>query len=267
MPEYMKLSHQSGVAGVIFVLALLLVPAAAAAADTSADLANDYFNAGVKALSTNDFSGAVGFFDQALAANTSVIARSDTLMYLYQDKAYALIQLNRYDDALNTAEAGLVLYHGDNKLWNNKGYALSRLGRYREAVTAYNQAIAIDENYTTALINKGDALYQLGEYQASVSAYSNALRTDPNNTDATEGLKRAQEAADTIPLALIAAIAIVFVLIVGGLVWYTKFRKPETGEGAGRREDGKKKGKNKNSDTSSPTLTSRRIARNEKGKK
>lgn len=226
----------------VFCLAALLVNPVAAADTTPVDNSTAYYNAGLTFLSTNDFAGALVQFDKALAEDTSLIARSDTLMYLYQARAFTLIQLNRSADALETTDQGLALYPKDSKLWNNKGFALSSLGRYQEAVTAYNQAIAIDGNYTSALINKGGALYKLGDYSGSAQAYSKALETNPGNADATDGLKHAQEKAGST-LTIFAVLIAVIIVASAGAVWYMKFRKPAAGKTPGKK--GKEKGKKK----------------------
>jgi tetratricopeptide (TPR) repeat protein len=239
----MKLRNLIGILSVTCLLALFAVPAVAAETVSSVtpaglDNATQYYNAGIKSLSTDDYKSAIDAFNLALAENTTMMAKSDTLMYLYEAKAYAQIQLNQYSDALQTTGQGIVLYSKDSKLWNNQGFALYNLGRYQDAVTAYNQAIVLDGNYTSALVNKAGALYKLGDYQGSAASYRKALISDPNNTAATEGLRHAEAAATTPSPVLVALIAIVIVAAAGA-VWYVKFRKP------GEQKPGEKKGKEK----------------------
>jgi tetratricopeptide (TPR) repeat protein len=227
---------------VILFVSILLVHPVAAADTTPKDNATTLYNAGVQTLGMNDYAGALDLFDRALAENTTSIAQGDALMYLYEGKAYALINLHRFDDALQTTKQGLTLYGMDSKLWNNQGFALYNLGKYQDAVTAYDHAIALDGNYTSALINKGGALYKLGDYTASVAAYNRALETDPGNADAADGLKHAQDAAGSLSPVLMVLIAVV-VIAAAGAVWYVKFRKPAEEKPAEKK--GKAKGKKK----------------------
>jgi tetratricopeptide (TPR) repeat protein len=161
----------------------------------AADDATTYYNIGESYLAKGDYERAIASFDQALASDTTMIKMSETLLYTYQDRSYAQIQLQRYNDAILGLDQGLALYPEDNMLWNNKGYAYYNLGKNKEALVAYNKAIQYEPDYTIALINKGDALSKTGDYPGAVAAYTRALETDPGNQDATTGLSSAQRAA------------------------------------------------------------------------
>ena len=50
------------------------------------------------------------FFDKALAENKTMLEKTDALLYLYQGKTYAQIQLGKFSDAVATADAGLAIY-------------------------------------------------------------------------------------------------------------------------------------------------------------
>jgi tetratricopeptide (TPR) repeat protein len=228
---------------IIHILAIIafiacFVPPVLAADEAPKDEATTLYNWAELSLNTNDYETAISYFDQALASNTSMIKVSDALLYTYRDKAYAQIQLKRYDDAIKTLDQGLALYPKDKMLWNNKGYAHYNLGKYQDALAAYNNAITFEQNYTIALINKGDTLSKMGDYQGAVDTYKKALETDPGNHDATTGLAAAQQAAaSAIPVTMIG-IVILVIIVAGGAIWYVRFRKPEAGP-----EEKKSKGK------------------------
>jgi len=216
----------------IFALIACFIPPVfaaddAPAADAPKDEATTLYNRAELALNTNDYALAIELFDQALAANTSMIKMSDALLYTYRDKGYAQIQLKKYDDAIQTFDQGLVLYPQDRMLWNNKGYANYNLGKYQDALAAYNNAIKFETNYTIALINKGDTLSKMGDYPAAVDAYTKALESDPGNHDATAGLAAAQEGAASASQTTMMVIVALVIIVVIGAVWYIKFRKPE----------------------------------------
>jgi tetratricopeptide (TPR) repeat protein len=230
----------------LHILAILLliagfVPLVAAAENETTDAGTNYFNAGIKLLNSNEYQRAIVLFDQALASDTTMIRQSDALLYLYQGKSYALIQLNNYDEAIKTIDQGLAVYPGDFMLWNNKGYSLFKIGNYQEALKSYDMAISIDQNYTTSLVNKGDTLYKMGRFQDAVDAYSKANVTDPGNKLAMDGLEKAkQAAASEIPLTTIALV-VILIIVAGGAVYYLKFRKPAEEKPAEKKTKGKKK--------------------------
>jgi len=231
---------------IVYILAILLlisgfvVPVAAEENQTP-DAGTTFYNAGIKLLNSNEFDRAIVLFDQALASDTTMIRQSDALLYTYQGKSFALIQLNRYEDAVQTLDEGLKIYPKDFILWNNKGLALYNLGKYPDALKAYDTALSIDQNYTLSLINKGDTLYKMGRFADAVDAYSKANVTDPGNMKAIDGLEKAQEAAKSeIPLTPIAIIVIV-VIVAGGVIYYLIFRKPAEEIPTEKKPKGKKK--------------------------
>jgi tetratricopeptide (TPR) repeat protein len=236
----MKIRH------IVYILAILLlmsgfVAPVAAEENQTPDAGTAFYNAGIKLLNSNEYDRAIALFDQALASDTTMIRQSDALLYTYQGKSYALIQLNRYEDAVKTLDEGLKIYPKDFMLWNNKGYALYNLGKYADALKSYDMALSIDQNYTQSLVNKGDTLYKMGRFTDAVDAYSKANVTDPGNTKAMEGLEKAQEAAKSeIPLIPIAIIVIV-VIVAGGVIYYLKFRKPAEEKPTEKKPKGKKK--------------------------
>jgi Flp pilus assembly protein TadD len=200
------------------VLAGFITPVMAEGTDN----ATMYYNRGSQSVSVGDLEGAVLFFDMALASNTTMIAKSDTLTYIYKDKAAALTDLGRYDEAIKTADAGLALYPKDPGLWNNKGYALYRQGNLADAITAYDRATTVDPTYIKGWINKGIAMNKAGRPYDAVSSFNKALELDPGNRDATAGLAEAQSQTMTYTGILV----VIVIVAIGIVVWYIKFRKP-----------------------------------------
>ncbi len=209
--------------------------------DLEQDRASYYYNNAERVLINGHFENAIELFDQALALNTTMMKKTDALMYLYRDKAYAQIQLEKYNDAIITADAGLAVYPSDAMLWNNKGYALSRIGKPQDALNAFDTSISFDSNYTTAYINRGDILSQMGRYPEAVSAYTRAGETDPGNPVALEGLTNAKKGAADSARTMTIVLVIVFVVAIGIAVWYVRFRKPAEPEPEEKKAKSKKK--------------------------
>lgn len=222
---------------ILFILAILAIVGCfvqPVLADT--DNATQYYNQGSQMASSGEYQRAIAFFDMALASNTTMISKSDTLMYVYKDKSAALTDLGYYDDAVKTADQGLALYKKEPGLWNNKGYALFKQGKYTEAIAAYDAAIGLDSSYLKGYINKGLALNKAGKYYEAITAFNKALQLDPGNTDAQTGLAEAQNETMKTNIAL-AAIVIVALCLV---IWYVK-RKPADGKDASGKKDKKSK--------------------------
>ena len=208
-------------------LAICAVQPVMADADSTKDNATNYYNIAEAAINIGQYEKAVQYFDMALADNTTMISKGDALMYVYKDKTGALTDLGRYDEALTTVNAGLVLFKNSSGMWNNKGYVLYKMGRYNEAADAYTQAVTIDPSYVKGWINKGNALNQAGRFQEAADAFSKALTLDPGNQDATKGLATAEHNAGSAPPTTIIILLVIVVIAAGIAVWYIKFRKSE----------------------------------------
>jgi len=198
----MKIRKCIHILAILFVVLGFVLPVMAAENETP-DAATAFYNTGVLLLEEKEYARAIAAFDQALASNTTMIWWSDALLYTYQNKAYAWIQLNNYTAALQTIDEGLATYENDEKLWYNKGFALFRLGNYPDAITAYNKVLQINNQSVPALNNKGDTYFQMGRYQDAVDSYIRAKEIDPGNSYAAAGLEKAQRALATATLPAI----------------------------------------------------------------
>ncbi len=229
---------------IFFILAILsffsccIIPVIAANV-TPTDAATRLYNMGVETLATNDYEGAIALFDQALASNTTMIKLSDALLYTYQGKSFALIQLGRYNDAIQTADVGIAQYPKDAMLWNNKGYANYKLGKYSDAITAYNNAVSIDPTSSGTFINQGDALFAAGQYADAVTAYNKSLEIDPGNSNTTAKLATAQKAAASV-ISPVTLLIIIIVIACAGIAGYYFMRKKPVKEEPKKKKPAKK---------------------------
>lgn len=127
----------------------------------------DFFSktASVKLLDYQAIDQAIEFYDQG---NEHLEENLEKAIELY-DKA---IQLN----------PGLAL------AWNNKGFALNQLERFEEALPALVQALQIDRTLVIALNNFGDTLQGLGRNEEAIAAYEESIKLDPGNYSAWWGI-------------------------------------------------------------------------------
>ncbi|MFA4875906.1 MAG: tetratricopeptide repeat protein [Methanoregula sp.] len=237
----MKIGRILSVLAILVIIACVVQPVLAETEFDNGSMASTYYNRGSLAASSGRYDAAVELFDQALASNTSAVAKSNTLMYIYNDKAAALTDLGRFDDAVTTADQGLALYNKYPGLWNNRGYALYKQGKYNDAVSAYNMAIstaaAANVSYPKGYINKGNALNAAGNPYDAMNAFNTALQLDPGNTDATAGLAQAESAAMRMNIIF----AVIVIIALGLVIWYVKFRKPADSKPASGKKDAKSK--------------------------
>jgi len=150
----MKVKQIVTILAILSMVAICVLPVAA----ETEDAATNYYNIAEQSIAIGDYEKALEYFDMVLASNTTLLGMGDGLMYTYKDKSGVLTDLGRYDEAIQTADLGLIRFYNSTGLWNNKGYAYYKMGKYSEAIDAYNKALSIDPGYLKGWINKGDAL-------------------------------------------------------------------------------------------------------------
>ncbi len=100
---------------------------------------------------TEDKIKAIGFFDQCLALDFHN-------MDAYREKAIALYDLKKYEDALTVLNRAITLENNFDEGYYYKGRCLEKLNRKEEAIEAYQSALM----YTPDYIEAKDALARLG---------------------------------------------------------------------------------------------------------
>ncbi len=99
----------------------------------------------------------------------------------YRAKVSALLELQRYEEALQACEEfmkpGFYVLAVD---YNNKAYALARLKRYEEALQACEEAIRLKPGLVTAYKNKAIALNGLARYEEALQACEQAISLKPD---------------------------------------------------------------------------------------
>jgi superkiller protein 3 len=141
-----------------------------------------YIHKGIVLGKLGDYLGAIKLYDKAIQINNK-----DYLAYL--NKAYSLINLRRYDEALKICNQGIaiiqansILYDakGAAILYNTRGAALGRLNRYEETIENYNKAIELKPDYYEPHKNKFCALYNLKRYREALETCDKAIALEPN---------------------------------------------------------------------------------------
>lgn len=94
---------------------------------------------------------AISFFDQCLALDFHN-------MDAYREKAIALYDLKKYEDALKVLDRAITLENNFDEGYYYKGRCLEKLNRTDEAIEAYQSALM----YTPDYIEAKDALARLG---------------------------------------------------------------------------------------------------------
>jgi len=100
------------------------------------------------------------------------------------NKGTALVNLERYEDALEAYEKAIEIKPDYLSALNNKGTALRNLGKNEDALEAYEKAIDIKPDFFNAWINKGNTLDNLERYEDALEAFEKATKIKPNDYSA-----------------------------------------------------------------------------------
>ncbi len=97
---------------------------------------------------------------------------------VYADMGLQLLDMERYEEALDIYEKGLTVKPDYTKLMYRKAAALNKLGRFGEALEICDQELEIDPLPNTWHY-KAEALYGMGEYGRALDACEQAISIVP----------------------------------------------------------------------------------------
>jgi tetratricopeptide (TPR) repeat protein len=92
-----------------------------------------------------------------------------------------LINLEKYEEAIEKLKLAASLDPGNKYPFVNWGRALEKQGRYAEAAKQYEASVHADDGYAYAWNNWGRMLIELKEYEEAISKFQKALHLDPSN--------------------------------------------------------------------------------------
>ena len=136
----------------------------------SAEVLNE---AGTKFINDKKFPDALRTFDAAISVNKNY-------KYAWNNKAYVLTKLNRYNEALESVGHALTIDPGYQYAWHLKGKILRYLERYDESIEAFSQSIVIDPDFSEAWNDRGEIFLKQGNYQYALASFERAIAIDPS---------------------------------------------------------------------------------------
>ena len=103
--------------------------------------------------------------------------------YILQLKAFCLMQLEDYDEAIECYEIILEDYNYDldRMVLNNIGIAYNKINKPETAIEYFDEGIEYYPDYIDFWINKGYSLLALKKYDESLECYEEALKIDFSN--------------------------------------------------------------------------------------
>jgi tetratricopeptide (TPR) repeat protein len=154
--------------------ALLLLVSTMLLGACSGKSAGSYYKEGLEYFNNGNYEKAEASFSKALQLN------ADRAEY-YIDYAMSLIQLGKYEEAINYLDQAILdndnsIVRKNNKLaYRGKGIAYYKAHDYKAAIKQFDKALAINESSDLnmdILYYKGNAQEKAGLYEKAVDTYS-----------------------------------------------------------------------------------------------
>ncbi len=99
-------------------------------------------------------------------------------------RCVTLYRLERWEEALASAERAIALGEDTAYAQTFRGLCLRALGREMQAEASFARATTLEPEYVPAHVNRGIALRRLGRAEEAVASYERALGLSPGNFEA-----------------------------------------------------------------------------------
>lgn len=144
-------------------------------------------NIGATYLRMRRFADALDRFDALLALDSTDVGA-------LLNKANALDELGRKEEALGILEKLTRLEPTNTAYMNNIGFVLSNLERYAEAIPWYDKSLALDKDDGYALNNRGYAKLKSGDLTGALKDVERSIKVMPGNPYAYRNLGLVRQA-------------------------------------------------------------------------
>jgi len=123
-------------------------------------------------------------YDEAIVSLNRAIALDRSQVGAYHNLGNSLQALGRFDEAVASYDTAIGLKPDQAKVYNSRGNALQMLKRFDDALASYDRALAMRPNYAEALNNRGYTLQELKRYDEALASYDRALALHPDFAEA-----------------------------------------------------------------------------------
>lgn len=108
----------------------------------------------------------------------------DSNLSYFMNKGVALESLERLEEATELYDNAIKIYPKNAQLWNNKGIVLEKLERTKEAIEAYQRAILYQPTYRKPHLQLGNILYRQEKMAQAIMCFNTYLLLEPDADDA-----------------------------------------------------------------------------------
>ena len=132
----------------------------------------------------------LGRYEEAINSFDNAIELNPDYHKAWYNRGSALRYLERDKEALTSYDKAVEIKPDDYKAWSHRGNTLDVLGREVEAIVSFDKALQINPDFHYALNNRGFVYEQMREYEKALSDYEQVLAIDPDDTIARNNRER-----------------------------------------------------------------------------
>lgn len=114
------------------------------------------------------FDDAIEKCDKILEINKRNKLRNEVMFGTYDNKAWALLSLNRFNDALRYYDRALDLNPNKARTWYGKGLVYMETKNYQEAIICFDKSIEINPGNKGWWISKAAAFFFMKKYDEAI---------------------------------------------------------------------------------------------------
>ena len=134
----------------------------------------------------NDFYGAITDYEKIIELNSNYPLQHNKFATVYNNKAYTLTRLKKYQEALPFVEKALELDKTEWFIWDTRGEIYYNLANYEKSLKDLNKAIELKENDNSYYL-RGLVYLKLGQKEKGCRDLSKS--GELGNTEAYEKIK------------------------------------------------------------------------------
>lgn len=134
-----------------------------------------------------DRQGAINDYDEIIKLENIITPTIYKMSTVYNNKAYCLVELGKYNDALPFANKALELDKTEAYIWDTRGELYYKIGKYQECITDMDNAISIQKN-SNSFYYSGLSKIKLGQQTQGCEDLSKS-----NELGNSEALKKIEE--------------------------------------------------------------------------
>lgn len=115
-------------------------------------------------------------YDEAIANATMAIQLKPNNHLAYMDRGMARSEIHSFTLAIHDFTAAIQYFPDSSDYYYNRGFCYEQQQQYEEAIVDYSQAIVLNPKHAQAYNNRGNCLCNIGKEDAAIDDFTRAIQ-------------------------------------------------------------------------------------------